>query len=166
MSLHCHPGEGGILRPAESGNEDEVGKYLGRSASLLSHCPLPLSMPPLLLKTLTFPLCPTLLSSPPPPPPTPALQLFYLTFWHDWWPWCFAPGQFINFMTRTWIVSRPHSSSFYFFPHSHCRCPALSPSLLSIIPSLIFSAHPEPFFIPPPSPAWQMSLPWSSLFSL
>lgn len=37
VTLHCHPGEGGILRPAESGNEDEVGKYLGCSASLLSH---------------------------------------------------------------------------------------------------------------------------------
>lgn len=49
MTLHCHPGEGGILRPAESGNEDEVGKYLGRAASLLSHCPLPLSTPLLLL---------------------------------------------------------------------------------------------------------------------
>lgn len=78
-----------------------------------------------------------------------SLQLFYLPFCHDWWPWCFAPGQFINFMTRAWIVSRPHSPSFYFSPSfSLPLSRSLSLSLLSIIPSLIFFSSSGTIFHP------------------
>lgn len=66
-------------------------------------------------------------------PPFSLLSHFYFPFWNDWWPWCFAFGQFIE-------LDRPQASfylTFFFLTRLHFCCLWLCPST----PCLFVQCH-------------------------
>lgn len=118
-------GPGMSCIPQSEGTRAGVGEKIW-VVRLLFSLPLstfPSAHRPLFSSSTSFRPWPSLSVPLPFLPPSPAFLL--LPFCHDWWPWCFAPRQFINFMKRVWAVSSSSTLPLFcfilcFYFHRHC----------------------------------------------